>query len=113
MDDLLLLLILDHVSGGAYRSVVNFVGFLVAVGLFFAHPILGILGLSVWAVCSCVAALVAEAKRPKAPPPEIRLPTWKETVAEIKWRYIVVFIGFSAALSLVVHLGHSSGALAR
>jgi hypothetical protein len=50
MDDLLLLLILDHVSGGAYRGVVNIIGFLIAVGLFFAHPILGIVGLIIWGI---------------------------------------------------------------
>ena len=45
MDDFLLLLILDHISGGAYRGAVNVVGFFIVVGAFLAHPLLGILGL--------------------------------------------------------------------
>ena len=31
MDDFLLLLILDHISGGACRGAVNVIGFLIAV----------------------------------------------------------------------------------
>jgi hypothetical protein len=50
MDDLLLLLILDRISGGEFRWVVNFVGVIIVIGGFMAHPIIGTVCLIIWGV---------------------------------------------------------------
>lgn len=51
MDDLLLILILDRMTGGRdpnIRALMFVVSFFIVVGGFFAHPILGIFLLLIW-----------------------------------------------------------------